>query len=157
MFKYSHTEKSTEILTLYRHWMDKNCVPWAKEYFNKSLLQVTLPHENQTITIVSIPSLTGDCDVTQRKGKVNCLFELKIEFVAEIKSDDSTESVTIVLPEFEHDYDSSDFIFTVKTTNQAHKAVVNKVLLPHLVDTVFLNFQKDLIATHEKDLKHNTN
>lgn len=137
--------------------MEKNCIPWAKDYFNKNLPKVSVTHDDKIISVNSLSSLTGDCDVTQRKGKVKCLFELKIEFVAEIRGDDDTvEQVTIVLPEFEHDYDNSDFNFQVKTSNSEHKSLIDKKLLPVVVETVFLKFQPELISSHEKDLKHNT-
>lgn len=137
--------------------MEKNCVPWAKDYFTENLVNVSVPHEGKTIAVASITSLTGDCDVTQRKGKVKCLFELKFEFVVEIKGgDDTLEKVTVILPEFEHDYDESDFNFQIKTTNTEHKSLIHKNLLPIVVDTVFLKFQPDLISTHERGLKHNT-
>lgn len=145
------------ILSICRHWMEKNCIPWAKNYFEENLPKVTITDNEKIISVNSVSSLTGDCDVTQRKGKVKCLFELKIEFVAEIKGeDDVVEKVTIVLPEFEHDYDESDFKFQIKTSNLEHKSLLDKKLIPAVVESVFLKFQPELISTHEKDLKHNT-
>ncbi|ODQ49240.1 hypothetical protein PICMEDRAFT_14706 [Pichia membranifaciens NRRL Y-2026] len=139
------------------HWVEKNCVPWAKEYFDENLYKVSVPSGEYKISVKSINSVSGDCDVTQRKGKVKCLFELKVEFVViVINSEQEEEEVTIVLPEFEHDYDESDFNFEVRTSKLPCKTAVRKQFLPLAVKEVFLKFQPDLIATHEVGMKHNT-
>lgn len=88
---------------------------------------------------------------------MKCLFELKVEFVViVINSEQEEEEVTIVLPEFEHDYDESDFNFEVRTSKLPCKTAVRKQFLPLAVKEVFLKFQPDLIATHEVGMKHNT-
>lgn len=102
--------------------------------------------------------MTGDCDVTQRKGKVKCLFELKIEFIVNVVNAENNEEeeVTIILPEFEHDYDEDDFNFEIRTSKLPYKSIVKKEFLPVVVKDVFLKFQPDLISSHEVQLKHNT-
>lgn len=108
----------------------------------------------------SLKSLSGDCDVTQRKGKVKCLFELKIEFVVGLKKaaedDEVEEEITILLPEFEHDYDEDDYNFDIKTSKAEHKIAIKKHFLPVVQKEVFMKFQPDLLAAHEPQLKHNT-
>ncbi|GMM47935.1 hypothetical protein DAPK24_045330 [Pichia kluyveri] len=139
------------------HWVDKNCVPWATDYFNKNLVNLSVPQDDYVFTVKSLKSLSGDCDVTQRKGNVRCLFELKIEFIVNVKSsEDEEEEVTIILPEFEHDYDESDFLFEIKTTKSDKKSAIKKHFLPVAQKEVFLKFQPDLIAAHEPKLRHNT-
>lgn len=140
------------------HWVDKNCLPWAKEYFNDTLLP--LEHSGAKVAKVKeIKSVAGDCDVTQRKGKVRCIFELKVEFVVTVGSeaeDSEAEEITIILPEFEHDYDSDDFNFEIRAKNPEHKSFIKKEFLPVVTETVFLKFQPQLLKTHEPELKHNT-
>ncbi len=112
-----------------------------------------------TFVVKSLKSLSGDCDVTQRKGKVKCLFELKVEFVVSVKKDaegEEEEEVTIVLPEFEHDYDDDDYNFDVKATKSSYKIAIKKQFLPVIQKEVFMKFQPDLLAAHEPQLKHNT-
>lgn len=134
-------------------------MPWAKEYFNNNLITLSVPTEDYKFSVKSINSVSGDCDVTQRKGKVKCLFELKIEFVVTVLNGDKeeeTEDVTIILPEFEHDYDDDDFNFEIRTSNLPYKTAVKKHFLPVAIKEVFLKFQPDLIAAHEPNMKHNT-
>lgn len=139
------------------HWMNKNCMPWAKEFLNDKLPVVEHTCGTKTLKVKEVKTISGDCDVTQRKGKVRCIFELKVEFVVLVEdSDGDNEEVVVVLPEFEHDYDESDFNFTIKTNNAGHKSTVRKEFLPVVVERVFLQFQPELISTHEELLKHNT-
>jgi activator of HSP90 ATPase len=138
------------------HWVERNCVPWAKEYFEENLTKISIPANDSTISVKSIKSFTGDCDVTQRKGKVKCLFELKIEFVLNVVTGEEEEEITVILPEFEHDYDESDFNFEIQTSKLPHKAIVRKEFLPVAIERVFLKFQPDLLAANEVNLKHNT-
>lgn len=140
----------------FRHWVEKNCVPWAKEYFESNLTKVSIPINDSTFSVKSVKSVSGDCDVNQRKGKVKCLFELKIEFLVNVITGEETEEVTITLPEFEHDYDDDDFNFDIRTSNLPIRSVIRKEFLPVVIEEVFLKFQPDLIAANETDLKHNT-
>lgn len=88
---------------------------------------------------------------------MKCLFELKVEFVVNvIKSDDDIEEITILLPEFEHDYDEDDFNFEVRTSKLPYKTLVKKNFLPVVINKVFLKFQPDLLAAHAPEMKHNT-
>lgn len=143
----------------YRHWVEKNCVPWATNYFSENLPKIEILNDDYKITIKDLRSLTGDCDVTQRKGKVKCLFELKIEFnitITKNGDNEKEEEITIVLPEFEHDYDEDDFNFDIRTSNIPYKSIVRKNVLPEITQNVFLKFQPALLAAHEPQLKHNT-
>lgn len=87
---------------------------------------------------------------------MKCLFELKVEFVVNVVNGEEEEQVTVILPEFEHDYDEDDFNFEVRTSKLPYKTAVKKQFLPVVVKEVFLKFQPELIASHEVELKHNT-
>lgn len=138
------------------HWMNKNCLPWAKDYFNTNLIPVTHTLDSKILKIKEIKTVSGDCEVTQRKGKVRCIFEMKVEFVVIIEDEDSNEEIIITLPEFEHDYEIDDFNFQINSNNIINKSIVRKEFLPVVIEKVFLKFQPDLLSTHEEMLKHNT-
>lgn len=138
------------------HWMNKNCLPWAKDYFNTNLIPVTHTLGSKILKIKEIKTVSGDCEVTQRKGKVRCIFEMKVEFVVIIEDEDSNEEIIITLPEFEHDYEIDDFNFQINSNNINNKSIVRKEFLPVVIEKVFLKFQPDLLSTHEEMLKHNT-
>ncbi|CDK28919.1 unnamed protein product [Kuraishia capsulata CBS 1993] len=139
------------------HWVDKNCLPWSKQYLDEKLLPVSLAQDGYDIHVVSIKSLTGDCDVTQRKGKIRCIYDMKLEFEVEYKEGDATSLFTVTIPELFHDQDEDEYIFNVSGTGDSeHRTKVTKLFVP-VVRTTLMKFQPDLLASHDEQLKHSTN
>lgn len=132
--------------------MEKNCLPWSKKYFEETLVNKPFDVEPYTLTIQSIDSVTGDCDVTQRKGKVKCLFDMALKFSFQT-TDDSDVSGTIEVAEFVHDQDESELIITVSSDTLPVEA--KKPFIAGLKQTL-LQFQPELIKAHEQDIKHNS-
>ncbi|KAG7727429.1 hypothetical protein KL933_002363 [Ogataea haglerorum] len=134
------------------HWVDKNCLSWANAYFQERLPKVRAASDNHTFSVSSVKPVAGDCDVTQRKGKVRCIFDLQVEFVVQVDHDGSVSEHTVRLVEFEHDQQSFEF----EVSGDAEKkALVRTHLVPE-ARAVFERFQDDLLATFESELKHNT-
>jgi activator of HSP90 ATPase len=61
------------------HWVNKDVSPWAKEYLEKALVGLKAEESGVTARVDSILSMEGDCDVSQRKGKVITLFDVKLK------------------------------------------------------------------------------
>lgn len=57
------------------HWVDKNCLPWAKEYFTEKLQNLENTFDDTTIKITKV-TVRGDCDLNQRKGQVIHIYDL---------------------------------------------------------------------------------
>lgn len=133
--------------------MDKNCLPWTKDYLDEKVVSTSFENDEVTFLITSV-DVSGDCDVTQRKGKVLCIYDMKLLFTlgGTKKADDSSILGTIVLEEFVHDQDEDEYIFTV-TSDLASD--VKKVVIPSLRSRL-MKFQGDLIEAHEKDVQHST-
>ncbi|KAI5964467.1 hypothetical protein KGF57_000959 [Candida theae] len=138
-----------------QHWVDKNCLPWAQEYFNNNVKDLSFEDDEFSFIISDIPSVTGHCDVTQRKGKVLCIYDMRLVFnvSGKIKSKDEQKSGTITIAEFEHDQDESEYVYEVVVDNVSSK--VRKHLVP-LISSKLIKFQPDLIEAHAKDVQHNT-
>lgn len=101
--------------------------------------------------VVSLVDLvTGDCDVTQRKGKVLCIYDMVVSLAVSGTVDESEVSGKIKLEEFVHDQDEDEYQFSV--TGDA-VSDIKKALLP-LVLVQLQKFQGDLIATNEQDVQH---
>lgn len=144
------------------HWVDKNTLPWTKDYFNEKLKDFEVKNEESSVVykIVEINKINGDSNVSQRKGKPICYFDLNMELKLTVASDDdendedednsSDQTGTLVLPEFMHD----DPDFEIKFNGLSNDLVkqVNKDFLPNL-RTVLLNYQIDLLKTHSQDLQ----
>ncbi|KAK6873349.1 Hsp90 co-chaperone AHA1 [Candida tropicalis] len=142
-----------------RHWIDKNCLPWSKEYFQVNIIDTTYEDEQYKFQITSIDSVSGDCDVTQRKGKVLCIYDMKLKFSlsGNIKKDGESESekitATIVIPEFVHDQDEDEYVFEIDSND--NKAEIRKFFIP-VLRTKLMKFQPDLLEAHAKDVQHAT-
>lgn len=61
------------------HWVNKDVSPWAKAYFEENLTQISASENKVTAKIRSLLDVDGDVDVSQRKGKVITLFDVKIK------------------------------------------------------------------------------
>lgn len=135
--------------------MNKNCLPWTKEYFQTNVVNTAAETEELKFVLDNVVSITGDCDVTQRKGKVLCIYDMKLEFsITGSKSDEEeTFLATVVVPEFVHDQDEDDYVFDIESSD--YKADIRRVLVPELKQKL-IKFQNDLIKAHEQDVQHAT-
>ena len=61
-----------------RHWVSKNCLTWAKEYFEAELTKVSAEDGSNKVSVSKVSSCEGDVDVSQRKGKIITLFDVKL-------------------------------------------------------------------------------
>lgn len=136
--------------------MDKNCLPWSKEYFQKEIIDTTFENDELKVSLDNVSSITGDCDVTQRKGKVLCIYDMKLQFSINgvSKNEDETFNGTITVPEFVHDQEDDEYVFDIEVEN--YKIEIRKFFIPILKQKL-MNFQNDLVKAHEKDVQHNTN
>lgn len=135
----------------FRHWVDKNCLPWSKTYLEKEIINTTYTHDTITYTLTDISSITGDCDVTQRKGKVLCIYDMKLEFAFKGVQDEDEFTGKIILPEFIHDQEEDEYEFSIDS--DSHKSEVRKHFIPVLKQKL-MKFQNDLLRAHEKDVQH---
>ena len=61
------------------HWVNKDVSGWTREYLDKELLQISAEQDGVTAKIDKVASMDGDVDVSQRKGKVITLFDVKLK------------------------------------------------------------------------------
>ncbi|CAI4342485.1 BAL_1a_G0010460.mRNA.1.CDS.1 [Saccharomyces cerevisiae] len=146
------------------HWVDKNCIEWAKEYFKQKLVGVEAGSvkDKKYAKIKSVSSIEGDCEVNQRKGKVISLFDLKITVLIEGHVDSKDGSAlpfegSINVPEVAFDSEASSYQFDIsifKETSELSEAkpLIRSELLPKLRQ-IFQQFGKDLLATHGNDIQ----
>lgn len=60
------------------HWVNKDVSAWARSYFDESLTKVQAEEGEVKAKIDKIQSMDGDVDVSQRKGKVITIFDVKL-------------------------------------------------------------------------------
>ena len=61
------------------HWVNKDASEWAKEYLEKNLTVIAAKEGDVSAKVTKVLSMDGDVDVSQRKGKVITLFDVKVQ------------------------------------------------------------------------------
>lgn len=61
------------------HWVNKDVSVWTREYLDKDLAQISAEKNGVTAKIDKVVSMDGDVDVSQRKGKVITIFDVKLK------------------------------------------------------------------------------
>lgn len=129
------------------HWIDKNTLPWSKEYFDGKLGDMTVELGEERVVTVRSVTVNGDSNVSQRKGKPICYFDLRITMEVYV-GDENVASVDI--PEFMHD--DMDFEVKLNCTAGDVRGDLDKQFVPELYK-LMEQYQKDLLAEHSKDLQ----
>ncbi|ODQ67724.1 Co-chaperone that binds to Hsp82p and activates its ATPase activity [Nadsonia fulvescens var. elongata DSM 6958] len=150
------------------HWVDKNCVEWSRQYFQEHLVGTNatsaVSGKEVNVEITKVSKVDGDCDVSQRKGKVISVFDLSLglDFSGNVKveSDDSNIDITgnIKVPEVAYDTEEDEYVFEITITSDngskdIARTLIKKEIVPQLRRKLF-QFGKDLITTHAKDIQH---
>ena len=60
------------------HWVNKDVSSWTKQYIEDSLKDITAEQDGVTAKVDKLISMDGDVDVSQRKGKVITIFDVKL-------------------------------------------------------------------------------
>lgn len=60
------------------HWVNKDASAWARQYLEESLAKVETADSGVTAKISKVVSMDGDVDVSQRKGKVITIYDVKL-------------------------------------------------------------------------------
>jgi activator of HSP90 ATPase len=61
------------------HWVNKDASAWAKDYLKQNLCCLTAEEGGVTAKVERVVSIDGDVDVSQRKGKVITLFDVRVQ------------------------------------------------------------------------------
>lgn len=132
------------------HWVDKNTLPWTTEYFGSRFTGWQQADNEYTVSVQGVKSCVGDSNVSQRKGKVICYFDLQLEFDAVVSKDgEEVARGTISVPEFMHD--DTDFEVRLDSFG-ADQALVRRIALDKFVADL-LAYQQDLIDSHSRDVQ----
>ena len=60
------------------HWVNKDASGWAKRWFEENLTKLVAEDGSVTAKISKVVSMDGDVDVSQRKGKVITIYDVKL-------------------------------------------------------------------------------
>lgn len=86
------------------HWVSKNALDWTRTWFEEKLVGTSVEGNGAAAKISKVVSADGDVDVSQRKGKVITIYEVRLvlEFSGSAPEADDV-SGTITFPELDHD------------------------------------------------------
>nr|ODN88268.1 chaperone activator [Cryptococcus depauperatus CBS 7841] len=146
-------------LTAYQqtyHWRNKNCAPFAYDWIKKALPGLKVEDGSQSAVIESVTSVTGDCDLGQRKGKLLTIYDLEVQanWSGKVK-DGSDVKGTLKVPEVSHEAIDgvSDYIFEFSLTGSPNGlsedliSYIRKSFPPVLAEKLN-TFRSDLLAAH---------
>ncbi len=60
------------------HWVNKDVSPWTKQWFEDNVTSIKAEEGGVTAKVDKVVSMDGDVDVSQRKGKVITIFDVKL-------------------------------------------------------------------------------
>ncbi|OQO13466.1 hypothetical protein B0A48_01694 [Cryoendolithus antarcticus] len=153
------------------HWVNKDVSGWTREYLDKELIGLSTEKDGNSAEISKVLSMEGDVDVSQRKGKVITIFDvrLQLEYIGKVKVKSKTEgeeegtdtkevSGTVTIPEVAHDTEEDEYVFEVEIYSEdASKQPVKDLVKRELTAQIRKKLQKlapALIEAHGKDLQH---
>jgi len=141
------------------HWVNKDASTWAKDYLAENLTQISAEDNGVKAKISKLISTDGDVDVSQRKGKVITLFDIKVQLEYEGETADAQEvSGSITIPEVAHDTEENEYVFDIDIYSESKekqpvKDLVRSEILPQLRKAL-AQLGPALITEHGKDIQH---
>lgn len=93
------------------HWVNKDVREWGRAYVEKNVVGLEATEGDVFVKISKVASMDGDVDVSQRKGKVITLFDVKLVLDFEGKTAEEEEVTgTITVPEVAHDTEEDEYV-----------------------------------------------
>ncbi|KAI0203653.1 activator of Hsp90 ATPase [Astrocystis sublimbata] len=141
------------------HWVSKNTSQWARDWFDQNLTQLSAQDGEVAAKISKVTSMDGDVDVSQRKGKVITIFDVKLVLEYSGSAPEAEDvSGTITVPEVAHDTEENEFVFDIDIHSESKekqpvKDLIRSKLVPQL-RSQFLKLGPAMIAEHGKDIQH---
>ncbi|KAG5981553.1 hypothetical protein E4U55_002834 [Claviceps digitariae] len=141
------------------HWVNKDVSQWTRQWFEDNLQKIEAKQGDVEVKISKVQSMDGDVDVSQRKGKVITIFDIKLVLEYTGSAPDADEvSGTITIPEIAHDTEQDEYVFDVDIFSESkEKQPVKDLVRSKLVPQLRKEFPKlapALIQEHGKDIQH---
>lgn len=96
------------------HWVNKDVSEWARKWFEENLAKVEAENGDVKAKISKVQSMDGDVDVSQRKGKVITIFDVKLVLEYSGSAPDADDvSGTITVPEVAHDTEEDEYVVRI--------------------------------------------
>lgn len=141
------------------HWVDKNCIDWTRQYLKEKIQGLKAESDDGSIeaTVNKLTSVEGDVVVSQRKGKIISLFDVKIVLGYEGKVGDTDAKGTLTIPEVAYDTEEDEYqfdisVFSESSENTKIREILRQKIIPEL-RKILTQFGKDLMIKHGSDIQ----
>ncbi|TCD68461.1 hypothetical protein EIP91_010747 [Steccherinum ochraceum] len=148
------------------HWKNKNVTPWAKSWFERELVTISVSGEGEEEASISeVTYVEGDVELGQRKSKLITIYDCKVELKWKGTASDGTAvEGKLTIPEVSHEITLdglSDYVYEWSLTTSSSPAVdavykLARARFPAALEAKFLLFPTALVDTHGKDLQINS-
>jgi len=148
------------------HWKNKNIAPWAKQWFQRELVAITITGDgDESVQITDVTEVDGDVELGQRKSKLITIYDVKIELKWSGKASDGTAvNGRLIIPEVSHEITLdglSEYVYNWTLSTGSSKPVdaiyqLAKKRLPVALETKFAEFPAAIVETHGRDLTVST-
>ncbi|WWC89442.1 uncharacterized protein L201_004366 [Kwoniella dendrophila CBS 6074] len=146
-------------LTAYQqtyHWRNKNCAPFAHDWVKKVLPGLKVEQGDSYAEITEVTSVSGDCDLGQRKGKLLTIYDLEVEAKWAGKAKDGSEvNGTLKVPEVSHEAIDglSDYVYEWRETSTSSSSSsellsIIKSKFPSILSAKFNTFRAELLSAY---------
>ncbi|CAL1705696.1 unnamed protein product [Somion occarium] len=142
------------------HWKNKTVTPWAKAWFERELVTLSIKGEGSEEAGVSeVVDFEGDAELGQRK--LLTIYDCRVGLKWKGTASDGTEvEGKVTIPEVSHENaidGISSYIYEWSLTTPSTPTVealfnLVKARLPVALETKFAEFPSAIIETHGKDL-----
>ncbi|WVQ80637.1 hypothetical protein IAT38_002742 [Cryptococcus sp. DSM 104549] len=137
------------------HWRNKNCAPFAYDWIKKTLPGTKVSDGALSAAIDEVSSVSGDCDLGQRKGKVLTIYDLEVQMKWTGTAKDGSEvKGSVKVPEVSHEAIDglSEYVYefssTTSTPASAELVSYLRKSFPPILSAVFNDFRPALLAAH---------
>ncbi|KAG6817796.1 hypothetical protein H0H87_003204 [Tephrocybe sp. NHM501043] len=145
------------------HWKNKNVSQWAKEWFERELVTISIngDSESEVVSVAQVTEVDGDVELGQRKSKLITIYDCKIVLNWKGTANDGTEVTgTLTVPEVSHEVTLdglSEYAYHWSLSTASSPSVealygLARSRLPSALETKFAEFPVALVDTHGKDL-----
>ncbi|KAI0548674.1 hsp90-like protein [Xylaria curta] len=143
------------------HWVNKDVSKWTQDWFQKNLTtaRFSVEKDGVTVKISKVISMDGDAEVSQRKGIVKTIFDVKLvlEYSGSAPEADDV-SGTITIPEIAHDSDKDSYEFEIDIYSESkEKQPVRDLIRSKLEERLrdeFVKLVSVMKDEHGKDIQH---
>ncbi|KAI0273493.1 activator of Hsp90 ATPase [Gloeopeniophorella convolvens] len=144
------------------HWKNKTVTPWAKEWFERELVTITVEGpDGAVVSVERVVEVDGDVELGRRKSKLITIYDCKVVLNWKGTATDGTEATgKLTIPEVSHEITLdglSDYVYQWSISSDAPPEAapllaLAKAKLPTALEVKFAAFPVDLVETHGKDI-----